>query len=47
MHPNAFPNSYTYTWGSQAPPMPPFPVTFIYPPSTSAEKHDRMQQNFV
>ncbi|XP_042978789.1 leucine-rich repeat extensin-like protein 2 [Carya illinoinensis] len=44
MRPNAFPNKYTYTWGSQAPPIPPFPATFIYPSSTSAQESDRMQQ---
>ncbi|XP_035545022.1 leucine-rich repeat extensin-like protein 2 [Juglans regia] len=44
IHPNAYPNSYTYAWGSQPPPMPHFSSMFIYPPSTNAEESGRVKQ---
>ncbi|XP_042977711.1 formin-like protein 14 isoform X2 [Carya illinoinensis] len=44
MHPNVYMNSYTYAWGSQSQPMPPFPTTFIHPPSSNAEESSRVEQ---
>ncbi|KAF5451308.1 hypothetical protein F2P56_026424 [Juglans regia] len=44
IHPNAYPNSYTYAWGIQPLPMPPFSSTFIYSPSSNAEESGRVQQ---
>ncbi|XP_042950119.1 uncharacterized protein LOC122282234 [Carya illinoinensis] len=44
MNPNAYPNSYTYAWGSQPPPMPSFPTMFIYHSLSNEEKLGRVQQ---